>query len=138
MDKRELAKQVGHRFRIFRVAQSLRQKDTSAILDVSHSHISRLERGAMHKLDTAFLNLCRAEFGLSIDWLLTGQGAMVPAGSETTTAATESSRVKGRKKRSGHIPFTTDQKELRRKQDELSAAVARVKHLVQELFAHPL
>ena len=128
MDQKKITEDVGRRFRNFRVSQGLRQKDVSAILGVSHSNISRLERGTTRRLDTVFLGGCRSQLGLSIDWLVSGQGPMV-------SASTEPARRKGKTKRSGRIPLSSDPKELQRMQNELSTALARVAHLVQELFA---
>jgi len=134
MNQKKNAEHVGRRFRNFRVGQGLRQKDISAILGVSHSNISRLERGYTRRLDSGFLGRCRSELGLSIDWLLTGQGLMIPTESGITTSTTESSRQQGKRKRSGRVSLSSAPKELQQKRNELSTALARVTHLVQELF----
>ena len=83
VDEKELTVQIGRRFRAFRVTQGLSQKQIAVILGVvTHSNISRLERGAIQRLSLTFLKNCQRNFGLSIDWLLTGQGSMFLAEAE--------------------------------------------------------
>ncbi len=137
MDEKELTVQIGRRFRAFRVTQGLSQKQIAVVLSiVTHSNISRLERGAIQRLSLTFLKNCQLKFGLSIDWLLTGQGSMVSTGSGTTATATKLSAPKGRKARPGRTPLSKKQNELHRTREELFTSLTRVTQLVQELVAH--
>ena len=137
MNEKELTVQIGRRFRAFRVTQGLSQKQVAAILaEITHSNISRLERGAIHRLSTAFLNNCRTKFGMSIDWLLTGDGPMILPDVESKVSQSKSSRQKGRKRRAGHAYVLGERSDLQRKLGQLATTLARATHLVQELFVH--
>ncbi len=135
MDEKELTVQIGRRFRAFRVTQGLSQKQIAVILGVvTHSNISRLERGAIQRFGLTFLKNCQLKFGLSIDWLLTGQGPMLLAEVELEVGLpSDLSHQKGRKGRSGRGFTLAKQRSLQRKLNQLTAALARATHLVHEL-----
>ena len=137
MGEKELTVQIGRRFRAFRVTQGLSQKQLAAILrEVTHINISRLERGAIRRLSIVFLNDCRAKFGMSMDWLLTGQGPMLlPEVEFKAGLPSDLSHQKGRKERSNRGFTLAKQRSLQRKLDQLTASLAKATRLVQELFA---
>ncbi len=136
MNEKELAEQIGRRFRDFRNNQGLRQEDISAVLGTSHTNISRLERGAVLRPSALFLSNCRAKLGLSVDWLVTGQGAMVLPEAEFKMGPPKLPRQKGRKKRSGRGYTLAEQRRLQRKLNQLTASLTKATRLAQELFAY--
>jgi len=136
MNQKNLAEQIGRRFRNFRVSQGLQQKKIGAMLGVSHGNISRLERGAVHRFGACFLDRCRTEFGLSIDWLLTGQGPMVLPQAQLRKRPPELGFQNDEQGQSGLVSVTKEERDLQKKLDELKASLIRATVLVQELFAH--
>lgn len=135
MNQKELMQQIGRRLRSFRVSQGLTQKELAAVLGVSHSNISRFERGTVRRLSLVFLNNCRAEFGLSIDWLLTAQEQMIAA-EGMVSLPKRLPRKKSSRKRSSRFSTLAEQRSLQQKLNELTASLARATRLVHELFAH--
>ena len=116
MNEQKLAEQIGRRFREFRLNQGLRQKEISTALGTSHSNISRLERGAIQRFSLVFLKNCQLKFGLSIDWLLTGQGLMLSPEVEFKAGLpSDSSHQKGGKERYGRGSTLAKQTSLLRK-----------------------
>ena len=136
MNQKELAKQIGLRFRSFRVMQGLRQKKVAPILGVSHNNISRLERGAVYRFSAAFLGSCLAEFGLSIDCLVTGQGPMILPDEDLKVSLPTLRLRKTKEKRLVPVSSPLDKRDLQLKLDELAASLTRATLLVQELLAH--
>ena len=105
-------------------------------MGITHNNLSRLERGTVRKLSPLFLTNCRAELGLSIDWLVTGQEPMFLAEAELQASLpSELPRQKGKKRRPGFVSISADQKELQRKHHQLTASLARATRLAQELSA---
>jgi len=66
---------LGQRLTQARAALNISQSEMARRLTVSPSYISELTRGKK-KPGSEFLFLLRTRFGISIDWLLTGEGAM--------------------------------------------------------------
>ena len=138
MDDKKVTVQIGHRFRAFRVTQGLSQKQIAVVLSiVTHSNISRLERGAIQRFGLTFLKNCQLKFGLSIDWLLTGQGSMLlPEVEFEAGLPSDSSLQKGRKERSGRGATLVKQRSLQLKLNQLTASLARTTRLAQEALVH--
>ena len=63
---------VGRRFRELRGFE-MTQSEFARRIGVAQSHLSNLERGEKEPCAAVLLALKR-EFGVSIDWLLTGEG----------------------------------------------------------------
>ena len=137
MDEKELTVQIGRRFRAFRVTQGLSQKQIAVILGVvTHSNISRLERGAIQRFGLTFLKNCQLKFSLSIDWLLTGRGSMFLTEEEPKVGLpSDLSHQNGRKGQSGRGPILAKRANLQKKLIQLTSSLARTTHLAQELSA---
>ena len=138
MDEKELTVQIGRRFRAFRVTQGLSQKQIAVILGVvTHSNISRLERGAIQRFGLTFLKNCQLKFGLSIDWLLTGRRSMFLTEEEPKVGLSANlSQQNGRKGQSGRGPILAKRASLQKKLIQLTASLARTTHLAQEALVH--
>lgn len=68
-----MAESVGDRLR--KVRGTIPQPMFAARLGVDKNTIGRYERGERHP-DTSFLHALAAEFGVALDWLVTGEGPM--------------------------------------------------------------
>ncbi len=136
MNEKELSLHIGFRLLSFRITQRLTRKELAAALGISYSGISRLERGFTHRLSAIFLNNCHVKFGLSVDWLLTGQGPMVLPMAKFKMSPPKLRHQKGGKRRLGRVSALADQRDLQRKLDELTVSLTRTTLLAQEFFAH--
>ena len=112
MNEKELSLHIGFRLLSFRITQRLTRKELAAALGVSYSGISRLERGFTHRLSAIFLNNCHVKFGLSVDWLLTGQGPMVLPMAKFKMSPPKLRHQKGGKRRLGRVSALADQREI--------------------------
>ena len=137
MDQKKIRIQIGRRFRGLRATQGLSQKQLAVILGVvTHNNISRLERGAIRRLSIVFLNDCRTKCGMSIDWLLTGDGPMILPEAKFESTSSKSGRRKGKKSGVSQASVSGDISDLRRKLSQLATTLARATHLVQDSFIH--
>ena len=137
MNSQKIAQQFGRRFRLFRTSQDLSQKELAEILGVRHSNISRLERATIHKLDLLLLSNCQAKLGLSIDWLVTGQGPILRGQPRDIISSPEDlSRLAIKRKFLNGRPALAEENIRGQKLEELAAVLMRATELTHELFAH--
>ena len=66
---------VSERIKKIRKDNKLNQQDFARIIDLSQTHISKIENGKDNPSDKV-LRTIAVEFGISFDWLKTGQGNM--------------------------------------------------------------
>ena len=81
-------KNVGQRLKLLRETLNLSQAKLAKKLKVSQSAISKWESGE-RDIPTAILVRLKKEFGVNLNWLLSGEGKMFSANSEPTNLTPE-------------------------------------------------
>jgi transcriptional regulator with XRE-family HTH domain len=66
---------VGKRVRVVRKALRLQQKEMSAGIGISNSHLSEIEKGESNPTASFFLNLSQ-KYNISVEYLFHGRGEM--------------------------------------------------------------
>jgi transcriptional regulator with XRE-family HTH domain len=74
-------KEIGRRFRSFRKSLKKTQKDLGRELGMSQTNVARIEDSTISPTMAICYQL-RNDHGLNIDWLLSGEGDMIPERNE--------------------------------------------------------
>ena len=83
---------IGERIKIIREWHGWNQKELAALIGVSVSAISRCEGGSTGMSDTVKTKL-RKISGVSLDWLITGEGEMFPPPCNTQDTPRENRKL---------------------------------------------
>ena len=67
---------VGERVRVLRKTAKMTQEEFGNILSLSAASISQIESGVVRLTERTTRSICK-EFGVSREWLLTGEGVMI-------------------------------------------------------------
>ncbi len=75
--KQKRKEEIGPRLKILRESMGLTQTDMVKFLNICRPNYSRIERGQIAP-NPHIMAIIKAEFNVSLDWLITGEGEMHP------------------------------------------------------------